>query len=469
MSERGLFPPTEEELLSRLNWFVKLRWLFLLGLAGVLFFAYKVFQIRFHILSLAIIGSIVLIYNLGFFLLHNWIRKKPGFEITQRRLRIEANLQIGLDLLCLVFLIHYSGGIENPFVFFFVFHMILGSILLTGRDIYYQAAGATGILFLLLGLSYFKKINHYHMAGFASDELWTNVPYIWAGVVSFLATIFMTVYMTNSIARSLRKREQELFLTKTQLEKKSQELEQANQELIKKQNLLIQSEKLASLGKLSAGVAHELNSPLTGILSFSHFIKDHCASDEQVQQDIAVVIRETERCKKIIKSLLDFARQSQPEKKRDDILKTLNKTLSLVENHKDFKNIEFVKNLPEQLPMILFDRDQIQQVFMNLIVNAQEAMAGKGTLRINAGISADGNYIEISFQDTGSGISEENLRKIFDPFFTTKEKGTGLGLSISLGIIENHAGKLDVQSEPGKGSTFTVKLPLKLKEENGAS
>lgn len=432
----------------------------MLGLAGVLVFAHKIFQVKFQVAPILIIGLMVLVYNLGFYYLHSWIRRNSGWEVTQQGLRIEANFQIGLDLLCLVFLIHYSGGIENPFVFFFVFHMILGSILLTGRDIWFQAIGATGILILLLGLSYFKVIKHYHMEGFASDQLWANVPYIYAGVVCFLATIFMTVYMTNSIARSLRKREQELFFTKNQLEKKSEELELANQELIRKQSLLVQSEKLASLGKLSAGIAHELNSPLTGILSFSHFIKDHCQNEPQVQNDIEVVIRETERCKKIIKSLLDFARQSQPEKKEDDLLQILNKTISLVENHKDFKNMEIIRDFPEKLPLMMFDKDQIQQVFMNLIVNAQEAMSGKGTLQIRAGISSDRDYLEIAFRDSGAGISEENLRKIFDPFFTTKEKGTGLGLSISLGIIENHGGKLEVISAPGRGAAFMVKLPI---------
>ncbi|MEW6439800.1 MAG: ATP-binding protein [bacterium] len=458
MAARAVFPPTQEELLARLNWFVKLRWLFLLALGGVLFFALQVFGVGIDRLPFLLIGGTVVVYNLLFFFLHRSRRRTPERVITFRDLRIEANLQIGLDLLCLVFLVHYSGGIENPFIFFFVFHMILGSILLTGRDIWYQAIGAMAILVLLLVLSYFRVIRHYHLPGFATDQLWTNVPYLWAGAVSFLATIFMTVYMTNSISRSVRRREEELFLTKTQLERKSAELELANRELIKRQNLLVQTEKLASLGKLSAGIAHELNSPLTGILHFSHFVKEACPDQDQVQQDIDVVLRETKRCKKIIKGLLDFARQSQPEKNQQDIVQVLNKTLSLIENHKDFRSVEIRRNVPENLPAIMFDTDQIQQVFMNLIVNAQEAMPSGGTLYIDAGLNGD--YIEIRFKDTGLGISEQNLQRIFDPFFTTKEKGTGLGLSVSMGIIQNHAGKLEVTSAEGQGTTIVVKLPL---------
>jgi len=458
--DKRLFPPTEQELLSRLNWFVKLRWLFLLGLGGVLFSADWAFNVQIRLAPILLICGIVLIYNSGFYVLHRQMRATPGRKITSKHLRVEANLQIGLDLLCLVFLIHYSGGIENPFVFFFVFHMILGSILLTGRDIWYQAIGAMSVLLLLLVLSYFKVIGHYHLQGFGSPYLWNNVPYIWAGAVSFTSTIFMSVYMTNSIARSLGKREQELFFIKNQLENKSKELELANRELLNKQHLLIQSEKLASLGKLSAGIAHELNNPLTGILSFSHFIKDSCASQERVQHDVDIVIRETERCKKIIKGLLDFARQSQPEKKEDDVIQVLRKTISLVEHHKDFKNIEIIKSFQGDVPSIMFDKDQIQQVFMNLIVNAQESMQEGGTLHVIAGLTKDGRSVEFLFRDTGTGISEEDLRRIFDPFFTTKEKGTGLGLSVSMGIIENHGGTLEVLSSLGKGSMFIVKLPV---------
>jgi signal transduction histidine kinase len=455
-----MFSPREEELFSRLEWFIKLRWLFILTLAALMFFAVTVFQLKFWITPIAIIAGIVLLYNLGFYLFHWLARDRLKTVLTSRGLRLEANFQIGLDLLCLVGLIHFSGGIENPFIFFFVFHMIMGSILLYGRDIWFQAAGAITLLFTLLGLSYLGVITHHRIEGFATPDLWDNRPYIWAGAMSFAGTLMMAVYMTSSISRSVHHREEELFAAKNQLEKKSRELEKANQELIRQQNLLIQSEKLASLGKLSAGIAHELNNPLTGILNFSHFIKDSCTDLDGVQNDIKIVIRETERCKKIIKGLLDFARQNQPEKKEADVLKTLNRTVSLVQNHKDFKNIEIIKDYDQYLPAFSFDADQMQQVFMNLIVNAQEAMSGGGTIHIRAKYDAPSDQIEITFRDSGAGVSPEHLQKIFDPFYTTKEMGTGLGLSISMGIIQNHGGSLEVQSLQGEGAAFIVKLPI---------
>lgn len=452
------YKPTEDELLSRLEWFVHLRWLFLLVLGILVFCATHYFRLRLHLTPIILIAGAVLVYNCGFLFLHQvvWAARKP----SPGNIRLEANLQIGLDLLALALLIHFSGGIENPFFFFFVFHMIVGSIFLLGRDSWYQAAVAIGVPGLLTILSWNGIIGYHHIPGFASPELWNNLPYLLAGMVSFVATILLTVYLTSSISHNLYKRSQELYLLAEQLERKNEELEEANNELRRQQSLLIQSEKLASLGKLSAGIAHELNTPLTGILSFSHFIKEATPDEKQIQNDIDIVIRETERCKRIIKGLLDFARQSRPEKKKSSVVNVLNKTINLVAHHKDFQKIELVRHFPENPPDVIFDQDQIQQVFMNLIVNAMEALPEGGRLDIRVVHNREIGAVDIVFADNGPGISQENQEKIFDPFFTTKDMGNGLGLSISLGIIENHGGKLTVHCPEKGGTVFTVRLPM---------
>lgn len=453
-----IYKPSEDELQARLGWFVQLRWVFLFVLTLLLFFAVRVFNLKLPLAPIILIASVVFIYNCVFYLLHKvfFAQYKPSAQY----LRVEANLQIGLDLLALIFMVYFSGGIENPFLFFSVFHMILGSIFLTGRDIWYQALLSFLLVSALVILSWFGIIPHYRIEGITAKELWHNVPHFIAVMASFTIVILLTVYMTNSISRSLYRRGKDLFDLTRQLEKKSNELEEANEELMRQQSLLIQSEKLASLGNLSAGIAHELNSPLTGILNFSHFIKEGCQDQEQVQKDIDIVIRETERCKKIIKGLLDFARQSQPEKKCGDIVAVLNKTINLVAHHKDFRNISFVTNIPDDLPKILFDADQMQQVFMNLVVNAQQAMIGGGTLKIIAVYYKEQQILDLIFEDSGPGINQDELKKIFDPFYTTKDMGTGLGLSISLGIIENHGGKLIAESREERGAVFVVKLPV---------
>jgi len=263
----------------------------------------------------------------------------------------------------------------------------------------------------------------------------------------------------NRMTKDLEKAQEELKEWSRVLEKR---VEERTQELKKTQEQLIQSEKLASLGKLAAGIAHEINNPLTGILTYSSLLLKENKDNPQVKEDLEVIVNETTRCRKIVKGLVEFARQTEPSKTPADINKVVEETLPLLEHQAIFHNISVVKKLKENLPTVMADLDQIRQVFVNIILNAAEAMSQGGTLTIETNLDSEKNFLKVSFSDTGCGISEENLPKIFDPFFTTKKsgKGTGLGLSVSYGIIQRHNGFLEVKSQLGKGSTFTVKLPL---------
>jgi two-component system, NtrC family, sensor kinase len=208
-------------------------------------------------------------------------------------------------------------------------------------------------------------------------------------------------------------------------------------------------------------VAHEINNPLTGVLTFSSLLLKKVDEDHPWKKDLETIVQQTSRCRNIVKGLLDFARQRKPDKKHWDINALLDTTLTLLEKQAPFQNIQIIKDFKRELPKLLIDGDQIQQVFMNIILNAADAMAGNGgTLRIKTE-SKDGT-VEVSFSDTGCGIPKDHLSKLFDPFFTTKTtgKGTGLGLAISYGIIQSHNGDIKVESEAGKGSTFRIKLPI---------
>lgn len=224
---------------------------------------------------------------------------------------------------------------------------------------------------------------------------------------------------------------------------------------------LVRSEKLASLGELVAGIAHEINNPLTGILMFASMSSKDPKLDPGIRDDLEIITRETQRCAKIVKGLLDFSRESIPQKQPSSINKIMEATLSLVENQSTFHNIDVEKRYDQEIPEVLADPNQIEQVFVNILLNANHAMCGGGTLRISTWMDNLRQNACIAIGDTGSGIPEENLSRIFDPFFTTKEnKGTGLGLSVSYGIIESHGGMIEVESKVGVGTTFTVKLPL---------
>jgi two-component system NtrC family sensor kinase len=234
------------------------------------------------------------------------------------------------------------------------------------------------------------------------------------------------------------------------------ERERLLQEAARKQ--IGQSEKLASIGRLAAGIAHEINNPLTGVLTYAHMLKKKQDADTQQKEDLDVIIRETSRVRDIVRGLLDFARQSPADMAPLDVNEVIQQTMMLLRSQKEFKKVIIEEELEPAMPSLRGDRNQLQQVFLNLALNACEAMPEGGTLTVTT--SVEKQWAIISFGDTGCGIKKEDLEKIFDPFYTTKPvgKGTGLGLSVSYGIIEQHEGRLEVESCEGKGTTFTVIL-----------
>lgn len=261
----------------------------------------------------------------------------------------------------------------------------------------------------------------------------------------------------NDMTHNLKQAQDELALWGSQLEAK---VEQRTHEIKEMQSRLIRSEKIASLGELVAGIAHELNNPLTGVLMFSSMIAGDPRLDPALKPDFDTIVRETQRCAGIVRGLLDFARESVPKKSLGSVEQILEQTLALVAHHSSFHDIEVVRDYG-RTPDILADPNQLEQVFMNLFINASQAMESGGTLRVQTRTANDHDCVKIRISDTGCGIPEENLSKIFDPFFSTKgHKGTGLGLSVSYGIIENHGGHIEVESRLGEGTTFTITLPI---------
>ncbi len=255
----------------------------------------------------------------------------------------------------------------------------------------------------------------------------------------------------NSMSKALKKRDEQLKAYTTQR--------------------IIKSERLALVGQLAANIAHELNSPLQGIVTFSHLlIEDHQCETPTHIASLEKIVVQANRCRDIIRGLLDFSRQREPDKALYNVNSVLGSCIALVEHQALFHNIQIVKNFQENLPLAILDASQIERVFINIIMNAAEAMEGDGKLSLDTRFDAEKQSIEIIFSDTGPGINEENLKKIFDPFFTTKDvgHGTGLGLAISYGIVQGHKGKISVESEVGKGTAFLISLPIEANGENGA-
>jgi PAS domain S-box-containing protein len=236
---------------------------------------------------------------------------------------------------------------------------------------------------------------------------------------------------------------------------------------------LIRSERLASVGQLAAGVAHEVNNPLAGILVYIKLLlkrhKQNKLQTEETKKQLEKIGKETERCSRIIKNLLDFSRQTEVKLRPVDVDKVIEATFSIIGHQISLENIRTEKKLCTSLPPVLVDFDQIQQALMNIVLNAAQAMPNGGDLTITTSIAKGvkigdsiRDAIRIDVSDTGVGISKENLGKLFTPFFTTKEKGKGVGLGLSVvhGIVERHHGKIEIKSNPGAGTTFSIYLGI---------
>jgi len=274
--------------------------------------------------------------------------------------------------------------------------------------------------------------------------------------------IGLLAHSFNSMADELKEYREKMENWTKNLE---EEVQKKTCDIYKAQEQLINTEKLASLGRMAAGVAHEINNPLTGIVTFSHLMLKR-TPPENIQdiEDLNTIIDQAERCAKIIKGLLGFSRKTASEKKLVNLNTLVSNTLEMVKHQSRFLNIHFDLLLDSKLPEVIIDPNQIQQVLLNLLINAADAMQQKGKITLATRLIEKGaaKFVEFEITDTGPAIPEDLIGKIFEPFFTTKPagKGTGLGLAVSYGIIKKHEGTIFVKNSPGSGASFFIHLPV---------
>ncbi|MFC1858474.1 nitrogen regulation protein NR(II), partial [Thermodesulfobacteriota bacterium] len=232
------------------------------------------------------------------------------------------------------------------------------------------------------------------------------------------------------------------------------------------QKLMMLQEKLASIGRLSAGVAHEINNPLTTILTTSMLLQEDIEKDDPQYQELETITHEALRCRKIVSSLLDFARQTKPSKNLISPNDVVRESIVLTRKQAAFNDIAITERLADDIPDIYVDKDQLEQALINLILNSIEATGGGGNVWVETTFDAQQKELEITVRDNGEGIAADKIDKIFDPFYTSKENGTGLGLAITHGIIEQHGGAISVESKTGHGATFSIRLPINQEEKH---
>jgi two-component system NtrC family sensor kinase len=227
-------------------------------------------------------------------------------------------------------------------------------------------------------------------------------------------------------------------------------------------HLAIQADKLSSLGRMAAGIAHEINNPLAGILLYSSNLIKKAPETGPLKKGLEVIIHETIRCRGIIQDLLEFSREREPAKAPGDLNGVINKALSILANEFHLHRVTVEKHLSDDLPNVFLDANQMEQVFINFFMNAIEAIQGQGSVSVRSFKDEDSQGVVVEIEDSGMGIPQEHLARLFEPFFSTKQKGTGLGLAVNYGIIQKHGGQIKVSSQPGRGTTMTIRLPCDL-------
>lgn len=353
----------------------------------------------------------------------------------------------------------------------------------------WQNAGETKPRMKIVRYEYFKVWDWIVAVGSYEDEFYKEAnsikhhiflsTLVLIGIVGFLATLL--VYYASAVAtspinhmiqiiRSVRKGDMEARMEVTGSDELAEmaaafnrmtDIIQRNKEM---ENTLAQQGKMASLGVLSSGVAHEINNPLGVILGYSAYLEGKLAPDDPHFKYIHEIKRESKRCKKIVQDLLSYARTPRPTLELTDLNELLGEIIEFAANHTDMRGVTIQSRFENGLPRIMLDGDQMRQVAINLILNAGGAMPEGGTLDITTEVGPE-QTIRICFIDTGNGIPQENLEKIFEPFYTTKARGTGLGLAITRQIIEMHHGDITITSECGKGTTVCLILPIDYEDQ----
>ncbi len=456
--------PEEAAIRMWLRVFITIRWITILGIISATLVASRIFHIEFPTSAAYGTCAFVALCNLLLLFQNRSLARMPtGLFI--RRARTYGTIHLLLDLVAFIVLLHFTGGIENPFVFYFVLHIIGASVILHYRVVYMLAVAKISAVIMLVGLEYSGAIPHVNLAGFASPTLYQEGSYILAVLIVLATALFATAYMATSIAGELRKRQREVVqLSQRLLRRRTGELEKASNEIAK-----LEEEKNRFLRFLSIA-AHDLKAPLTAIQGFL-WVMLGGYSGEITDKQKNMLDRSTRRINELlnlISDLLDIPRietgQIVQEMKPISLNQVVRASMGDLRDQAKQKGVKLKTELPRALPKISGSAPRLQQVITNLVNNAiNYTPEGSVTLRVSEGE----REIQVEVIDTGIGIPPEDLPNIFDDFFrasNVETKGTGLGLSIAKRIVEAHGGRIWVESPcPGTkvGSKCTFTLPKK--------
>jgi signal transduction histidine kinase len=440
-------------LVQRAYWLVRLRWLAIATLGIAAFVARSIFKVSLPARELNILVVVLVVYNFLLFDLLKyltWGGKRPSHKTISRMI----TFQISADLFILTAILHYSGGIENPFFFYFVFHMVIASILLTPRQSYLQATLALFLFGMLIFLEYNGTIPHYKLAGFVSHELYGDRLFVFGTFFVFATTLYLVVYMTTSISALLRERQQDY--------------ERANQQLQQKDHL--KNEYVLRL-------THDIRGHLAAIESCLNIVNNLITGplNEKQADMIERALRRTSKCMMFVNALLKLTRMKMGGALDFSFMPLKNiffNTIAAVESKAEAKSIDLDYRIDGSIDEVYVEPVLIEEAITNMLLNAIKYTPEKGKVSLTAAEQGDSILIQIS--DTGIGIPPEEIGRLFEEFYRAsnarkiERDGTGLGLSIVKQVVERHGGKVWAQNNPQGGSTFSFTLP-KVSEKSGKS
>ncbi len=448
-SYESVTEPGAPELIAHARWLVRLRWLAVLGVVVSALLARYAFGAVCRRPFYVLLGSALamIAYNAWF---GRRMRNRPAGTHT-------VFLQILLDVVTLTLMLYVTGGIENPFHLLYLFNIVIAAILLWRSAAYLLSAISC---FFLVGVTLLQ------MTGLApAFPLWpktlhhaaTHEPGTWmhasGEMIAFVVMAWGTAYLATTIVARLRAREREAASARETLAR-----ERANSEL-----QLVRAAKVATAGELAAHVAHEVNNPIAIVSAKGRLLlSDHREEmSERVASDLGKIVEQADRVASIAQGLLSSCRPTGGARRTLDVREPLRRTLALVEPRARSRGVEIEDRCPAALLPVLASEIEMEQVFLNLYLNALDAMPKGGRLTVSGSAPTSSPWIELTVEDTGGGIPEDARARLFEPFFTTRGSsgGSGLGLWICRGIVRNHGGEVRVEDAPGPGARFTVRLP----------
>jgi signal transduction histidine kinase len=438
-------------LVRQAYWLIKLRWVAIVGVCLAIFFASKILNVTIQAKALYCIALVLACYNFLFLFLLNNAAKRDRISLTSFVNKL-VNTQISADLIVLTILLHFSGGVENPCIIYFIFHMVIASILLSTKESYLQATLAVGLIVLLALLEYKNFIPHYCLSGFVVRDLHGDSFHIAGGVFIFATTLYMIVYMTSSIANQLRRREEAFRQANTQLEQKDR----------------LKDEYVSR-------VTHDIKGHLAAIQSCLDVVENELIGplNESQKEFVHRAYSRASKLADFVRSLLKLTHMrlsNKFEKEVFSLSETLKGAVASVDTKASDKSIKLVYSLEGFTAEVYGDQLSIEEMIMNLLLNAIKYTPKKGSVEIMAVDLGEQFLIEIA--DTGMGIPQEDLPYIFDEFFRasnarkTERDGTGLGLSIAKQIINRHSGKIWAESKIGKGTKFSFTIPKSISKKS---